>query len=60
MTDPRISPDNTARRDQRNVRIGTRGSPLALVQARQIAASLEVASGGALRGEIVPFTTTGG
>jgi hydroxymethylbilane synthase len=59
MTDPRISPDNTARSDQRNVRIGTRGSPLALVQARQIAASLEVASGGALRGEIVPFTTTG-
>ncbi|MEH6693721.1 MAG: hydroxymethylbilane synthase [Hyphomonas sp.] len=59
MTDPRISPDNTARGDQRTVRIGTRGSPLALVQARQIAASLEVSSGGALRGEIVPFTTTG-
>jgi hydroxymethylbilane synthase len=59
MTDPRTSPDNTSRSDQRSVRLGTRGSPLALVQARQIAASLEVMSGGALRGEIVPFTTTG-
>jgi hydroxymethylbilane synthase len=59
MSDPRISPDNIARRDQRSVRIGTRGSPLALVQARQIAAALEVSSGGALRGEIVTFTTTG-
>ena len=59
MTDPRRSPDNAARSDQTIVRIGTRGSPLALVQARQIAASLEVSSGGALRGEIVPFTTSG-
>lgn len=59
MTDPRRSPDNAARSDQKIVRIGTRGSPLALVQARQIAASLEVSSGGALRGEIVPFTTSG-
>ncbi len=59
MTDPRRSPDNAARSDQKIVRIGTRGSPLALVQARQIAASLEVSSGGTLRGEIVPFTTSG-
>jgi hydroxymethylbilane synthase len=59
MTDPRRSPDNAARTEQSVIRIGTRGSPLALVQARQIAASLEATSGGALRGEIVPFTTTG-
>ena len=59
MTDPRQSPDNTARSDQTVVRIATRGSPLALVQARQIAAALEAVSGGALRGEIVTFTTTG-
>lgn len=59
MTDPRRSSDNTAPGDQKIVRIGTRRSPLALVQARQIAASLEVSSGGALRGEIVPFTTSG-
>lgn len=59
MTDPRISPDNTSRRDQRVLRIGTRGSPLALVQARQVAASLEMSSGGAVRGEIVTFTTSG-
>jgi hydroxymethylbilane synthase len=59
MTDPRRSSDNALPGDQKTVRIGTRGSPLALVQARQIAASLEVSSGGALRGEIVPFTTSG-
>ncbi|MDX1291815.1 MAG: hydroxymethylbilane synthase [Hyphomonas sp.] len=59
MTDPRISPDDTSRRDQRVLRVGTRSSPLALVQARQVAAALEVHSGGAWRGEIVTFTTTG-
>lgn len=59
MTDPRFSADDMPRADQRVLRIGTRGSPLALVQARQIAASLEAASGGAFRGEIVTFTTTG-
>jgi hydroxymethylbilane synthase len=41
------------------VRLGTRGSPLALAQAHQIAASLKEASGGALEAEIVTFTTTG-
>lgn len=43
----------------RTVRLGTRGSPLALAQAHQIAASLKEASGGALEAEIVTFTTTG-
>lgn len=59
MTDPRISSDDTRPQDQRSLRIGTRGSPLALVQARQVAAALEIHSGGALRGEIVTFTTSG-
>ncbi len=59
MSDPRTSPDDKAASGQRVLRVGTRGSPLALVQARQIAASLEVASGGACRGEIVTFTTSG-
>ena len=43
----------------RSIRLGTRGSPLALAQAHQIAASLKAASGGALEAEIVTFTTTG-
>ncbi len=43
----------------RAIRLGTRGSPLALVQARQIADSLKTASGGAIEAEIVSFTTTG-
>ena len=43
----------------RTLRIGTRGSPLALIQANQIAAGIAAASGGALQGEIVPFTTSG-
>ena len=59
MTDPRRSADNLTKPDQTAVRIGTRGSPLALIQARQMAAAMEMASGGALRGEIVAFTTTG-
>lgn len=41
------------------VRIGTRGSPLALYQAELIAREIEQASDGTLKGEIVPFTTKG-
>jgi len=41
------------------LRIGTRGSPLALVQARFIAAEIEKHSGGDVTGEIVTFTTSG-
>jgi hydroxymethylbilane synthase len=42
------------------VRIGTRGSPLALTQARMVAQALRAAHGwGAERIEIVPITTTG-
>jgi len=41
------------------VRVGTRGSPLALYQARLIASQLEAESGGQLVGEIVTFTTKG-
>jgi len=40
------------------IRIGTRGSPLALVQARQAAARLEAAHPG-LATELVPIRTTG-
>jgi hydroxymethylbilane synthase len=43
----------------RSIRLGTRGSPLALAQAHQIAGSLKDASGGAITAEIVTFTTTG-
>jgi hydroxymethylbilane synthase len=43
----------------RLVRLGTRGSPLALAQAHQIAAGLKAASGGAIEAEITAFTTTG-
>ena len=41
------------------VRIGTRGSPLALHQAEQVKGLLEGASEGALSCEVVTFTTTG-
>jgi len=41
------------------VRIGTRGSPLALYQAELIARELERVSGGALKAEIVTFSTKG-
>jgi hydroxymethylbilane synthase len=41
------------------VRIGTRGSPLALYQANLIASELARVSDGAVRGEIVTFTTKG-
>lgn len=43
----------------RTVRLGTRGSPLALAQARQIADGISSASDGALFAEIVSFTTSG-
>lgn len=41
------------------VRIGTRGSPLALHQAEQVKTALETVSDGALSGQVVTFTTTG-
>ena len=41
------------------VRIGTRGSPLALHQAEQVKALLEAASEGELIGDVIPFITTG-
>lgn len=41
------------------VRIGTRASPLALVQAEDIAARLKSASNGEIVCELVKFTTTG-
>ncbi len=41
------------------VRIGTRGSPLALYQANLIASELARVSDGAVRGEIMTFTTKG-
>jgi hypothetical protein len=41
------------------LKIGTRGSPLALYQARLIAQRLSDVSGGAVRGEIVTFSTKG-
>ncbi|MEZ5953587.1 MAG: hydroxymethylbilane synthase [Hyphomonas sp.] len=47
MTEPRI------------LRIGTRGSPLALYQANHVAAAIDANSGGAMKGEIVTFTTSG-
>lgn len=42
-----------------SVRIGTRGSPLALYQAELIAREIELASQGAMVGEIVTFNTKG-
>lgn len=41
------------------VRIGTRASPLALIQAEDIAARLKTASNGEIACELVKFTTTG-
>jgi len=41
------------------LKIGTRGSPLALAQANAVAADLERLSNGAVTGEIVSFTTGG-
>ncbi|PKP80309.1 MAG: hydroxymethylbilane synthase [Alphaproteobacteria bacterium HGW-Alphaproteobacteria-18] len=51
----KIDPTQGARR----LRLGTRGSPLALAQAHQIADGIRAASGGAYDCEIVAFTTTG-
>lgn len=45
--------------DTSNIRIGTRGSPLALVQAELIASEIERLSKGEIRSEIITFTTTG-
>lgn len=44
---------------KRTLKIGTRGSPLALAQAEAVAADLERLSDGAVTGEIVTFTTGG-
>jgi len=41
------------------IRIGTRGSPLALYQARLVSELLETGSGRRVKGEIVTFTTKG-
>lgn len=41
------------------LKIGTRGSPLALYQARLIASRLKQVSGGKLTGEIITFSTKG-
>ena len=41
------------------IKLGTRGSPLALRQAHQIADALRSVSGGKVAAEIVTFTTTG-
>ena len=49
----------TAKTSPRTLRIGTRGSPLALIQANQVADGIAAASDGAMRGEIVTFTTSG-
>ncbi|ABI75549.1 porphobilinogen deaminase [Hyphomonas neptunium ATCC 15444] len=43
----------------KRLRLGTRGSPLALAQAHQIADGIRAASAGAYDCEIVAFTTTG-
>lgn len=43
----------------KTVRIGTRGSPLALAQANMFAALIAKASGGEIATTIHPFTTTG-
>lgn len=45
--------------DPFKLRIGTRGSPLALVQARLVASFIEQFSDGRAVGEIVTFTTSG-
>jgi len=42
-----------------HLRIGTRGSPLALWQAEHVAGQLAALSAGAIKTEIVTFTTTG-
>ncbi|WP_084395740.1 hydroxymethylbilane synthase [Henriciella aquimarina] len=44
---------------QLKLKIGTRGSPLALAQANEVAADLERLSNGRVTGEVVTFTTGG-
>lgn len=44
---------------QKTVRIGTRGSPLALVQANMVAAMIAEATGGTVATTLHTFTTTG-
>ncbi len=51
--------NNKRKTSVQTVRIGSRGSPLALYQARWMASALEKASGGTLSTEIITFTTTG-
>ncbi len=41
------------------LRVGTRGSPLALAQAREVADALVALTDGGVRGEIVSYTTSG-
>ncbi|MDP3495903.1 MAG: hydroxymethylbilane synthase, partial [Hyphomonadaceae bacterium] len=45
--------------EAKTVRIGTRGSPLALAQAHYFADRITKAAGGGLMTSIHPFTTTG-
>lgn len=45
--------------DTLTLRVGTRGSPLALAQAREVADALAALTDGAIRGEIVSYTTSG-
>lgn len=59
MTEPKSPSGAAPSPHQACVRIGTRGSPLALVQARLVAAAIETGSNGALSAEIVTFTTSG-
>jgi hydroxymethylbilane synthase len=50
---------NIAMTALKTVRIGTRGSPLALAQAKLFADLIEAASGGQVATSVHPFTTTG-
>ncbi len=59
MTDPHPPTKAPQSADKPCVRIGTRGSPLALVQALLVAAAVESGSDGKLTTQIVTFTTTG-
>ncbi|MCA8900725.1 MAG: hydroxymethylbilane synthase [Hyphomonas sp.] len=49
----------TGKHAPRTLRIGTRGSPLALFQANHVADGVAAASNGEIIGEIVTFTTSG-
>jgi hydroxymethylbilane synthase len=56
MTQPPASLPSAARQI---LRLGSRGSPLALVQANMVADAIMTASGGAVTAEIKTFTTSG-